>query len=70
MTSKITRESIHSAVIEAFVAPPVHRDDLLAAADRAGAAPRVLKALTGIPEDCRFQHVRDLWKFLPEVPIQ
>lgn len=70
MKSELTRESIRSAVITAFVSPPVHRDDFFAAADRAGTGPLVLKALKGSPEDYRFQHVRDLWEFLPGVPIQ
>ena len=70
MELETTSAVIHCAVIGAFVSPPARRDDLLASANRAGAAPRFFTALEGIPEDWRFQNECDRWKSPPGLRIQ
>jgi hypothetical protein len=68
MLDRPTREEVQSAVIDAFVHPPVSRDDLLATAMNAGAAPLVVHALSQLPAESRLHNIRGLWDLLPTSP--
>lgn len=65
MLDRPTREEVQSAVIDAFVHPPVSRDDLLATAMNAGAAPLVVHALSQLPAESLLHNLRGLWDLLP-----
>lgn len=48
---------------------PLERDQLVAAALSTGARQAVLDLLRSLPARRQFSHVRDIWAYLPEVPI-
>lgn len=64
-----TRVEIADSIGEAFAAGPMTREDLLAAANRAGARPQVLRVLERLPHG-PFHELRQLWGSIPDVPIE
>ncbi len=64
-----TRVEIADSIADAFAEGPMTREDLLAAAKRAGARPQVLRALERLPHG-PFQEMRYLWASIPDVPIE
>lgn len=64
----VTRIEIADLVEDGFGPRGASRDDLLIAAARRGADPRVLTTLETLP-DRRFRTMRELWEHLPEVPL-
>jgi Protein of unknown function (DUF2795) len=67
--SDVSRMQIAESVRPTLTAGPASREDLLAAAERAGAEEGVLSALEALPEGKRFSAVRDLWTHLRDVPV-
>lgn len=64
----VTRVEVIDHLGDAFVAGPLTKPDVLAAATRAGARPAVLDLLRRLP-DRKFARPHDLWIDLGEVPI-
>jgi hypothetical protein len=62
-----TRGEIAAHLDDACLAFPATRGDILAAAARPGARPRLAGVLSALPERT-YGHLRDLWPHLPEVP--
>jgi hypothetical protein len=68
--SEVSRMQIAESVRPAFAEGPVSREQLLRAAEEAGAEPAVRGALGGLPEGKRFNALRDLWAHLHDVPVE
>jgi hypothetical protein len=64
----VTRVEIVEHVAAAFDGEPSARDQLLELARQRGARSAVLRALEELPHG-PFRQVRDLWPFLPDMPI-
>ena len=67
--STVTRVAIADAVADAFGNGGARRSEILAAATSKKTAPAVLDRIAELP-DRHFSHVRDLWKHMPEVPVE
>jgi hypothetical protein len=67
--STVTRVAIADAVLDAFEAGGARRSEILAAATSKTAPPAVLNRLAELP-DRHFAHVRELWRHMPEVPVE
>jgi hypothetical protein len=66
--STVTRLEIADLVEDAFGPAGADRATLLAVATEKGAHPVVVEKLGELP-DRRFRIMRELWDFLPDVPI-
>jgi hypothetical protein len=68
--STVTRVAIADAVGDAFEAGGARRcSEILAVATSKKAPPAVLDRIAELP-DRHFSHVRDLWRHMPEVPVE
>ncbi|GAB2731515.1 hypothetical protein [Nocardioides pakistanensis] len=67
--STVTRVAIADAVWDAFEAGGARRSEILAVATSKKAPPAVLDRIAELP-DRHFSHVRDLWRHMPEVPVE
>jgi hypothetical protein len=67
--STVTRVAIADAVSEAFRAGGARTSEILATAISKKAPPMVLNRLAELP-DRHFSHVRELWRHMPEVPVE
>lgn len=67
--STVTRVAIADVVADAFEVGGAGRSDILATATRRNAPPAVLDRLGELP-DRHFSHVRELWRHMPEVPVE
>ena len=68
-TGPVTRAEIVGHLEDAFATGgSAAKDELLIAAITSGARPGVIAALHLLPAG-RYQHARDLWRHLPDVPI-
>jgi hypothetical protein len=67
--STVTRVAIADAVGDAFEAGGARRSEILATATSKKAPPAVLNRLAELP-DRHFSHVRELWRHMPEVPVE
>lgn len=68
-SSTITRVEVAGAVGEAFGMEAVTRDELVLAAERAGARAQVSEALATLPAR-EFNDLRQLWDDLPDMPVR
>lgn len=64
----VTRLEIADLIEDAFGSAGTDRAALLAAAATKGAHPVVVDKLGELP-DRRFRSMRELWDYLPEVPV-
>lgn len=67
--STVTRIVIADAVWDAFETGGARRSEILAVATSKKAPPAVLGRLAELP-DRHFSHVRELWRHMPEVPVE
>jgi hypothetical protein len=65
----VTRAAIADLVSDAFVSGGARTSEILAVATSKKAPPPVLNRLAALP-DRHFSHVRDLWRHMPEVPVE
>lgn len=65
----VSRTQIVDAIGAHLGGHPMSRADLIAYAMRTGAHPDVIDALRRLP-DRSFSNVRQLWEFLPDVPVE
>ncbi len=68
-TPKVTRQELYDAVSHAFDRPPTTQEAMIVAAAHHRARGEVMAELCKIPGDRRFQSIRDIWQYLPEVPV-
>jgi hypothetical protein len=68
-TFSTTREQIIEATAAAFATPPASVIDLLDAALAVHASPATIDAIKTLPVGRRFNHIRDLWTHLPDIPV-
>ena len=64
----VARIQIADLVADAFGPAGADRSEVLAAAVAGGASPELLAALERLP-DRSFATMRDLWSYLPDVPV-
>jgi len=67
--SRVTRVAIADAVWDAFETGGARRSEILAVATTKKAPPAVVDRLAKLP-DRHFAHVRELWRHMPEVPVE
>jgi hypothetical protein len=67
--STVTRVAIADAVWEAFETGGARTSEILATATSKKAPPAILNRLAELP-DRNFSHVRELWRHMPEVPVE
>lgn len=65
----VARIQIADLVADAFGPSGADRSQILAAAADGGAPPELLAALERLP-DRSFATMRDLWSFLPDIPVE
>lgn len=64
----VARVQVADLVADAFGPSGAHRSEILAAAVRGGAPPELLVELERLP-DRSFTTMRDLWDYLPDIPV-
>lgn len=64
----VTRMEIVDAIESAFNSPPATKRQIVAAAEDARARAALVDVLRRLP-DGSYQHVRNLWEYLPDVPV-
>lgn len=64
----VTRIELYYAVEQAFAAAPVRREDLIDTARLRGVRAEVIDTLAKLPDDVRFNHMRELWPHYPGMP--
>ena len=65
----VTRIEIIDAIEVAFAEGPVTKQQIITAASQDNARDLVLAALDNLPERS-YGHVRGLWDYLPDIPIE
>jgi hypothetical protein len=65
-----TRLAIAQVTVAAFDHPPASRDTLMSVAAESRASVVVLEALATLPEDGRFNSLRDLWPHLSQQLVE
>ena len=69
MATSVTRALIAQYVSPAFADGGVKTSVLVATATSAQAPPAVLERLNALPERT-IPHLRELWRLMPEVPVE
>ncbi|GAA4874799.1 DUF2795 domain-containing protein [Saccharopolyspora cebuensis] len=64
----VSRMEILDAIDNAFAPPPTTTHQIIAAAEDAHARSELIALLRRLPHR-QFSDVRDLWEFLPDVPV-
>jgi hypothetical protein len=68
MSAPVTRREILDAVGAAFTGTPASAEAMLTAARDAHARPETITVLQQLPPT-HFRSIRDLWAYLPDVPV-
>ena len=64
----VTRMEILDAITDAFASPPATKDQIVAAAEDSRSRRDLVALLSQLPNST-FSDVRDLWSYLPDVPV-
>jgi hypothetical protein len=67
---KVSRKQLGDAVRPAFEEGPASRADLIRVAGERGAGSALTGTLARLPEGKRFAALRDLWEYLPDLPVE
>ena len=65
----VTRQELYDATATAFDRPPATKEDMIIAAVHHHGRRELMAELSKIPDDRRFQSIRDIWRYLPDVPV-
>jgi hypothetical protein len=68
-TNGVTRHEILDAVRTAFDGTAATKPALLAAARGTNARPEAIAVLARLPENAELRHARELWAYLPDLPV-
>ena len=65
----VTRQELCDAIATAFDRPPATKEDMIIAAVHHHGRREFMAELSKIPDYRRFQSIRDIWRYLPDVPV-
>lgn len=65
----VTRTEVLDALRTAFDGTGATKAELLATAEAAAARPEAIAILRTLPDNADLRHARELWAFLPELPV-
>lgn len=65
----VTGQELYDAIATAFDRRPTTKEDMIIAAVHHQGRREFMAELSKIPDDRRFQSIRDVWRYLPDVPV-